>query len=315
MRNRLGDREHRPTVSPSEPPSSIPVDCGTGELTAVLVRSLRMRGLTVVTRRAACDATVAFNVPPAQWPGARFALFLGSAFAVFYPPVAGPADMPHRTLTLARITAFALTLLLWRWTLHQSFPPALNAVCVVGTVVGVVPTAWIGRRALDVNPTTEHAARVTTVVHAILMVLFGIAIIKGIRTGDSWRGVVVPIPEVVGTALAVVTGAFTLVTVVNLALRGLGAPFAIALSRRLAMDWLYAWTRNPMVLGVIAWLMSVGLRLQSLLFVVWVVVLVAPAWIVFLKMYEERELEIRFGDGYREYKARTPFLWPRRPRA
>jgi protein-S-isoprenylcysteine O-methyltransferase Ste14 len=223
--------------------------------------------------------------------------------------------MPLRTLTLARITAFALTLLLWRWTLHQSFPPALNAVCVVGTVLAVVPTVWIGRKALDVNPTTEQAARVTTVVHAILMVLFGIAIIKGIQTGDGWRGVVIPIPENVGTALAVVTGGFTLLTVVNLALRGLGAPFAIALSRRLATNWLYAWTRNPMVLGVIAWLIAVGLMLQSLVFMVWVLVLVAPAWVVFLKVYEERELEIRFGESYREYKARTPFLWPRRPRA
>ena len=29
----------------------------------------------------------------------------------------------------------------------------------------------------------------------------------------------------------------------------------------------------------------------------------------------ERELEIRFGKAYLEYKARTPLLWPRRPRA
>jgi protein-S-isoprenylcysteine O-methyltransferase Ste14 len=229
--------------------------------------------------------------------------------------VAGPADTPHRTLTLARITAFALTLLLWRWMLEHSFPPALNAVCVVGTVLAVVPTVWIGRRALDVNPTTDHAARVTSGVHAVLMVLFGVAIIKGIQTGDSWRGVVIPIPKNVGTTLAVVTGGFTLLTVVNLALRGFGAPFAIALSRRLATNWLYGWTRNPMVLGVIAWLISVGLMLQSLLFVVWVLVLVAPAWVVFLKVYEERELEIRFGESYREYKTRTPFLWPGRPGA
>jgi protein-S-isoprenylcysteine O-methyltransferase Ste14 len=32
-------------------------------------------------------------------------------------------------------------------------------------------------------------------------------------------------------------------------------------------------------------------------------------------LYEERELEIRFGQSYREYKARTSFLWPRKPRA
>jgi protein-S-isoprenylcysteine O-methyltransferase Ste14 len=34
---------------------------------------------------------------------------------------------------------------------------------------------------------------------------------------------------------------------------------------------------------------------------------------VFLKVYEERELEIRFGEAYREYREKTPMLWPRRP--
>jgi len=37
--------------------------------------------------------------------------------------------------------------------------------------------------------------------------------------------------------------------------------------------------------------------------------------VVFLKAFEERELEIRFGASYLEYKARTPMLWPRRPKA
>jgi protein-S-isoprenylcysteine O-methyltransferase Ste14 len=221
--------------------------------------------------------------------------------------------MRHRTPSLAGIAAFAATLLLWRWTLQQTFSPIVDLVCVVGTLLAVVPAVWIGRKLLDINPTADRAARVTGGVHAVLMVLFGIAIIKGIQTGESWRGRVLPIPEGLGTVLAYVTGAFTLLTVANLALRGLGAPFAVALSQRLATSWLYAWTRNPMVLAVITWLLAVGLKLRSALFVLWVLVLVAPAWIVFLRVYEERELEIRFGDAYREYRARTPFLWPRRP--
>jgi protein-S-isoprenylcysteine O-methyltransferase Ste14 len=221
--------------------------------------------------------------------------------------------MRYTTLSLARVTAFASTLLLWGWTLQQRFPPFVNLVCIVGTVLAVVPAVWIGRKLLDINPTADRAVRVTSGVHAVLMVLFGIAIIKGIQTGESWRGLAIPIPESLGTMLAYVTGALTLLTVANLALRGLGAPFAVALSRRLATDWLYAWTRNPMVLAVITWLLAVGLKLRSALFVLWVLVLVAPAWIVFLRVYEERELEIRFDEAYREYRARTPFLWPRRP--
>ena len=32
------------------------------------------------------------------------------------------------------------------------------------------------------------------------------------------------------------------------------------------------------------------------------------AWILFVRIYEERELEIRFGESYLRYKARTPFF-------
>jgi protein-S-isoprenylcysteine O-methyltransferase Ste14 len=114
--------------------------------------------------------------------------------------------------------------------------------------------------------------------------------------------------------LVVITGTAALLTVINLALRGLGAPFAIALSKRLAVDWLYAWTRNPMVLATLACLLSLGIWFQSALFVLWVLLLVTPALLVFVKVYEERELEIRFGASYLEYKSRTPMLFPRRPR-
>lgn len=34
------------------------------------------------------------------------------------------------------------------------------------------------------------------------------------------------------------------------------------------------------------------------------------AWIYFLKVYEERELEIRFGGSYLKYRSKTPFPWP-----
>jgi len=97
-------------------------------------------------------------------------------------------------------------------------------------------------------------------------------------------------------------------------LKGLGAPFAIALSRKLAADWLYAWTRNPMVLAGLAFLLSLGIWYQSALFVLWVLILFAPALLFFVKVYEERELEIRFEASYLEYKSRTPMLFPRKPR-
>jgi len=69
-----------------------------------------------------------------------------------------------------------------------------------------------------------------------------------------------------------------------------------------------------MVLALLAFLLSLGIWFQSTLFVLWVLILFAPVMLVFVKVYEERELEIRFGASYREYKSRTPMLFPRRPR-
>jgi len=68
------------------------------------------------------------------------------------------------------------------------------------------------------------------------------------------------------------------------------------------------------VLAVLALLLSLGIWYQSVLFVLWVLILFAPALIFFVKVYEERELEFRFGASYLEYKSKTPMLWPRRPR-
>ncbi len=218
-----------------------------------------------------------------------------------------------RTVMLAalRVGAFACTIVLWSRLLPLALPPTVDLACVVGTLLLVPPTSWAGRRLLDAEPTPHRAVVVTSLVHAVLMALFGIAIIRAIVTAGAWRGVVVPVPRAVGVLLTWVTGAVALLTVANLALRGLGAPFAIALSRRLATSWLYARTRNPMVLATLAWLAAVGLLLQSALFLAWVALAVAPAWIVFLKVYEERELEIRFGKAYLNYRTAIPFLWPR----
>jgi protein-S-isoprenylcysteine O-methyltransferase Ste14 len=223
--------------------------------------------------------------------------------------------MRQTTLTLIRVAGFALTIALWMWMLRQSFSPLTNLVCIIGTVLAIVPTVWIGRRLLDIKPTIDRLAWVTTVVHEIVVVLFGIAIIKAIQTSGSWQGLIIPIPRSLGIILVYITAAFMLLTVANLAIQGLGAPFAIVLSRRLAKNWLYARTRNPMVLATFAWLVAIGLWLQSTLFVVWVLVLVVPVEITVLKVYEERELEIRFGQAYRDYKAKTSFLWPRKSKA
>lgn len=215
---------------------------------------------------------------------------------------------------LARVGLLAFIWFIWWWAIETPLPNAINLAIIVGGVLLVYPVVWLGRMSLDKKPTISRSAWITTFVHYAVGGLFGIAIIRAVTTYQDWSGWTLPVPVEIGLFLVYITGLATLFTVVNLALKGLGAPFAIALSKRLAVDWFYAWTRNPMVLSGLAFLLSLGIWYRSALFVLWALILVAPALLVFVKVYEERELEIRFGASYLEYKSKTPLLFPRRPK-
>ena len=222
--------------------------------------------------------------------------------------------MKHAVELFIRIALLVFIWFIWLWALDQPLSNIMNLSIIVGGVLLVFPLVWLGRMILDRQPTTSRAAWVTTFVHYAMGILFGIPIIRAVITHQDWSGWMLPIPVEIGLLLVIITGVAVLSTMANLALKGLGAPFAIALSRKLAVDWLYAWTRNPMVLAALAFLLSLGIWFQSALFVLWVVILFAPALLFFEKVYEERELEIRFGASYLEYKSRTPMLFPRKPR-
>jgi protein-S-isoprenylcysteine O-methyltransferase Ste14 len=222
--------------------------------------------------------------------------------------------MRHVIEFLVKAALFAFAWLSWRWALYASLSNGMNLFIIVGGILLAVPVAWLGRKMLDRNQTANGVGWTMTFVHLGVMLLFGVSVVRAIATYRSWLGWKLPIPAEIGLALVIVSGAALSFTVVNLALRGFGAPFFIALSRKLAPDWLYAWTRNPMVLALLAFLLSLGIWFQSALFVLWVLILFAPALLTIVKVFEERELEIRFGASYLEYKSRTPMLFPRRPR-
>jgi protein-S-isoprenylcysteine O-methyltransferase Ste14 len=222
--------------------------------------------------------------------------------------------MKHAVELLFRIALLVFTWLIWLWALHQRLSNRMNLFIIVGALLLVFPIVWLGRKILDRHLTTSGVVWITTFVQFALGNLFGVTIIRAVTTHQDWSDWKLPIPVEIGLLLVIITGAAFLLTVVNLALKGFGAPFFIALSRKLAADWLYAWTRNPMALAALAFLLSLGIWFQSVLFVLWVLILFAPALLFFLKVYEERELEFRFGASYLEYKSRTPMLFPRRPR-
>lgn len=222
--------------------------------------------------------------------------------------------MAHILRALVRITLFILTIFLWMWVLDQPLSNITDMIIIVAGVLLMIPVAWLGRKMLDKKPTTSRVAWITMFVHSTVVILAGVAVVRALKTHQDWPGWLLPVPTEIGLLLVIVTGGATLLSVINLAVKGLGAPFAIALSRKLAIDWLYAWTRNPMVLASLACGVSLGIWFQSTLFVLWVLILFAPALLFVVRVYEERELEIRFGTPYLKYKSKTPMLIPRRPR-
>ena len=222
--------------------------------------------------------------------------------------------MKHVIEFLFRIALLAFIWFTWWLVLNASLSNVMNLSIIVGGVLLTFPLVWLGRKILDRHQTTGHAVWTTTFVHFGLGFTFGVPIVRAITTHQDWSGWVLPVPSEIGLVLVIITGAASLLTVVNLALKGFGAPFFIALSRKLAADWMYAWTRNPMVLAALAFLLSLGIWFQSALFVLWVLILFAPALLFFVKVYEERELEFRFGASYLEYKSKTPMLFPGKPR-
>ena len=222
--------------------------------------------------------------------------------------------MKHVFEFFYRIVLLAFILTIWWLVLNASLSNVLNLSIIFGGVLFTYPIIWIGRKILDRHQTINHAVWTTTFVHFGLGFTFGVPIVRAVSTHLDLAGWRLPIPTEIGLFLVIITGAAFLLIVLNLALRGLGAPFFIALSRKLTTDWAYTYTRNPMVLVGLAFFLSLGIWFQSALFVIWVIIIFAPALLFFVKVYEERELEFRFGPTYLEYKSKTPFLFPGKPR-
>lgn len=215
---------------------------------------------------------------------------------------------------LIRLALFIFTVAAWLLAYRLTLPLPADLIIIFGGTLLVFPIIWWSRQLIAGLPSPERLAWVTTGVHYALMLLYGLAIVRAMASHAGWRLWQLPIPTPTGLFLVQITSLVAFLSVLNLALRGLGAPFAIHLTEQLASDWLYKYTRNPMGLASLACLLALGIYYQSLGFVLWALLVVTPTWLYFAVVYEERELELRFGQPYLDYKARTPLFFPGRPR-
>ena len=91
---------------------------------------------------------------------------------------------------------------------------------------------------------------------------------------------------------------------------GEGTPAPWDPPKKLVVRGPYRHVRNPMIIGVLLILLAEAMLLQSWLIAVWMMVFFIGNSIYF-PLIEEKDLEDRFADDYREYKAHVPRWLPR----
>lgn len=90
-----------------------------------------------------------------------------------------------------------------------------------------------------------------------------------------------------------------------------GTPFPMMPTRKLLVGGTFKYCRNPMTLGTIMMYTGIALMAGSVTSVLFVVML-ALTLLTYIKLVEEKELVLRFGQEYIDYKKDTPFIIPSR---
>jgi protein-S-isoprenylcysteine O-methyltransferase Ste14 len=91
---------------------------------------------------------------------------------------------------------------------------------------------------------------------------------------------------------------------------GRGTPVPLMATQQLIVQKPYSYCRNPMALGAIVAFLGVAFLIGSISAVV-LVLTGAVLLLVYIKLLEEKEMVLRFGEAYQEYKKHTPFIIPR----
>lgn len=116
--------------------------------------------------------------------------------------------------------------------------------------------------------------------------------------------------RIAGVVLFALGGALGLSTSAVMAVVGKGTPLPTDCARELVVVGPYRFVRNPMAIAGLAQGAAVGVFLGSPGVVLYALT-GGPVWDVFVRPWEEQDLERRFGEPYREYRAAVRCWWPR----
>jgi protein-S-isoprenylcysteine O-methyltransferase Ste14 len=190
----------------------------------------------------------------------------------------------------------------------------LGLVGLLAFTVGAgILGAWLRK-----NPTKENAEKSSRVMHFLFfagLVAPGSIMLfyPGLTHLDGLVGLQ-PLPWksffLVAGILLGIPGLYFL-GISNKLLRALGSGAnAFRLTKQIVETDVYQRTRNPMSFGYYLGALGLGFVSGSRLLTLVVILGVIPAHVFFLKYFEEVELELRFGEPYKQYKQKVPFLIP-----
>lgn len=178
---------------------------------------------------------------------------------------------------------------------------------------------WISGLWLRKHPSKGNAEKSSRIMHFLFFAGLGTPILisffsPGLTHLDELVGLS-PLPWkpfFLSTGIILVMPGLYLLGISNKLVRALGGGAnAFRLTKQVVEQDIYKRTRNPMSLGYYLLALSMGFISGSTLLTLFVLLGIIPAHIFFLKFFEELELELRFGDSYKEYKQKVPFLIPK----
>ena len=156
-------------------------------------------------------------------------------------------------------------------------------------------------------------------VRAVLLLPFNVTIvIPGIILYATWSinigwGLSAPIclvPILLGVLLICIGLALMYKTISLLARMGKGTLAPWDPTQKLVVHGIYRHVRNPMISGVSCILLGEAVLVGSIPLLIWFAVFFVLN-LIFIPLFEESNLEARFGDEYRRYKENVPRWLPR----
>ncbi|MCE5272219.1 isoprenylcysteine carboxylmethyltransferase family protein [bacterium] len=150
-----------------------------------------------------------------------------------------------------------------------------------------------------------------SVLFIVVLPLLFFALGRGLhleRLSDSWPTALYRVPG----WLFLAAGVWLLVAVVLTQWRsGGGTPAPCAPTVKLITSGPYALCRNPIQLGAMLYYLGLLTLVQSPALGLLVFIAGAVLGTLYHRGVEEKELAIRFGPAYLEYKKSTPYIFPR----